>query len=192
MSLNENFKTWDVKLIWQVIYPSTLLGGEGDNTFEVFGVDRSSITISRNLTRINSLEQYGQGYLNGVPDIRVTILEKESGPSFDLMRRLSASNIPFDLELQLINSESDNQAENDWMDGYEKFLGCRVVNERTNYGIAEFPVREFECMALRHQVSKGSGEITLENGETVTVTNAVIEGDGSYNSSITFDITENQ
>lgn len=187
--LDSNFETWDVRLIWQITYPSTLLGGAGDNSFEVYGVDRSSITISRNLTKINSLEQYGQGWINGVPDIRVTIFEKESGPSFEVLRRISARNIPFDLELNLYPGGEFNPALQLWMNGYEKFEGCRIVNERTNYNVAEFPVREFECMALRHRINEpDSGIIFGDVSVSAADVGETTEGDGSY-TTISFDLT---
>lgn len=176
-SLTQNFKTWDVKVLWLVNYPSALFdpGEVTPAQFQIYGVDRSSLTITRPLTRINSLEQYNQGYQNGVPDIRVTIFTKESGEAFEKMRRLAATQIPFDVQLNLASDDTtttleDNAHEGIWIDGYESFLGCRVTTERTNYNIAEFPVREFECMALRH--------IIKEDDEDVF--SALIEGDGNY------------
>lgn len=190
-SIDENFKGWDVRLIWNVRYPSSLYTATGvGSNFEVYGADRSSISIARNLTRINSLEQYNQGYINGVPDIRITIFEKEEGPSFELLRRLSARNIPFDVELNLYPAGEDNDfGMGDWMNGYEKFLGCRVINERSNYNIAEFPVREFECMALRHSIATPDADIVLgqESVSTSTV-GETIEGDGTY-TTVRFDLT---
>lgn len=191
-SIDENFKGWDVRLVWDVSYPSSLYtSGTGTiDNFEIYGADRSSISISRNLTRINSLEQYNQGYINGVPDIRITIFEKEEGPSFEILRRLSARNIPFDVELNLYPEGEDNDSGmGDWMNGYEKFLGCRVVNERSNYNIAEFPVREFECMALRHSISQPDSEISIGN-LSVSANNVgeTVEGDGTY-TTVKFDLT---
>jgi len=183
-SLTDNFKTWDVKLLWTVTMPSEIFTNTQEVTedsFEIFGVDRGSISISRPLARINSLEQYNQGYQDGVPDIRLTIFTKESGPSFEKMRRLSTSKIPFDVSL-ILASTSDtkglesNVHEGIWIDGYEEYLGCRVTNERTNYAVAEFPVREYEIMALRRRL-KESTDLTANFGE-------MIEGDGNYATTI--------
>ena len=55
-----------------------------------------------------------------------------------------------------------------WMKGFEKFLGCVVSRESQTIEIAEFPVREFECDALRHVIL---GYDTLKE---------LIEGDGTY------------
>ena len=181
MSLSENFKTWDVKLIWNVTFPSSIFapGSIESKTFEIFGIDRSAININRPLTRINSLEQYNQGYIDGVPDIRVTIFTKESGQSFEQLRRLSAKKIHFDVSLTLANDSvtPDNSYEGIWIDGYEEFLGCRVTGERTNYSVADFPVREFECMALRHNI-KGTTVTDVDGVETVF--GDIMEGDGTY------------
>lgn len=174
-NLTDNYKTWDVKLIWLVNLPSRLFspGSLESVSFEIYGTDRSSLNITRPLNRINSLEQYSQGYQDGVPDIRVTIFTKESGESFEKMRRLAATKIPFDVSLNLASDVDDanledNPHEGIWIDGYEEFLGCRVTSERTNYTIAELPVREFECMALRHYIK------STDDFE------ALIEGDGTY------------
>jgi len=174
-SLSRNYKTWDVKLIWLVTYPSRLFspGTVESNSFELYGVDRSSITITRPLARISSLEQYNQGYQDGIPDIRLSVFTKESGDNFEMMRRLAASKIPFDIQLNLASDVSDitledNPHEGIWIDGYEEFLGCRVTTERTNYAQAEMPLREFECMALRHYIKE------TEDFD------AMIEGDGTY------------
>jgi len=154
-------------------------------TFEIYGVDRASITVNRPLTRISSLERYGQGYQDGVPDIRLSIFTKESGPSFERMRRLSASKVPFDVSLILASDNTDVQLEDNphegiWIDGYEEYLGCRVTTERTNYTVAEFPVREYECMVLRRRV-KESNELSDILGADF---DDMIEGDGTYATSL--------
>jgi len=174
-SLSDNYKTWDVKLIWNVNFPSKLFapGTVTPESFEIYGVDRSGLNISRPLTRIHSLEQGNQGYQDGMPDMRVTIFDKESGESFEEMRRISASKIPFDVSLTLAADVADKQLEDNehegiWIKGYEEFLGCRVTGERTNYAIAEMPLREFECMALRHLINANKDF------------DVMIEGDGTY------------
>jgi hypothetical protein len=184
--LSDNFKTWDVKLIWTVTMPSELFtppSGFTPETFEIFGVDRGSISISRPLTRISSLERYNQGYQHGVPDIRLTIFTKESGTSFEKLRRLSTTQMPFDVSLVLATdmdtSSEDNAAQGIWIDGYEEYLGCRVTNERTNYTVAEFPVREFECMALRRRL------LATEDLELNLL--ELMEGDGSYSDKINYE-----
>ena len=183
VQLSENYKTWDVKLIWSVTFPSRIFApGEITSTnFEIYGVDRSSINISRPLTRISSLEQYNQGYIDGVPDIRVTCFTKESGKKFELLRRLAAKKIPFDISLTLASDHDngeleDNPHEGIWIDGYEEFLGCRVTGERTNYAIADMPLREFECMSLRHLIKSATIEV---NGISYAF-DEIIEGDGTY------------
>jgi hypothetical protein len=183
MTLSENYKTWDVKLIWSVTFPSRIFapGEISSQNFEIYGVDRSSINISRPLTRISSLEQGNQGYIDGIPDYRVTIFTKEAGRKFDQLRRLSAKKIPFDVSLTLASDHDNGQLEDNphegiWIDGYEEFLGCRVTGERTNYAIADFPLREFECMALRHFIKGATIKI---NGVDV-VFDEIIEGDGTY------------
>lgn len=183
-NLSDNYKTWDVKLIWTVIFPSSIFAAGTITTpisFEIYGVDRSSINISRPLARINSLEQSNQGYIDGIPDIRATVFTKESGKSFEQLRRLSAKRIPFDVTLTLASDHDnatleDNPHEGIWIDGYEQFLGCRVTGERTNYAVADFPVREFECMCLRHIIKSATIEI---DGEDVAFED-IIEGDGTY------------
>jgi len=190
-SLTNNFKTWDVKLIWSVTYPSTLYdpGDVDEESFEIYGVDRGSMSISRPLTRINSLEQYNQGFQDGIPDIRVTIFTKESGPTFEKMRRLSATKIHFDVSLTLASDLIDTNLENNphegiWIDGYEQFLGCRVTSERTSYAQAEFPLREFECMVLRHKIMDSNTLSTLYPDEITSEFDEMIEGDGTYASDI--------
>ena len=186
--LSDNFKTWDVKLIWTVTLPSELFtapSGVNPDSFEIFGVDRGSISISRPLTRINSLERYNQGCQHGVPDIRLSMFTKESGAAFEKLRRLSTTQMPFDVSLVLatdldVNSE-DNAHQGIWIDGYEEYLGCRVTNERTNYTIAEFPVREYECMALRRRL--------LASEDLTTNFSELIEGDGSYSDQIKYKVT---
>lgn len=175
-NLSGNYKTWDVKLLWHVAYPSLLFTSSADKEgIELLGVDRGSISITRPLTRINSLDRYNQGFIDGVPDIRVTVFTKEAGSGFEAMRRLAATKIPFDVQLNLasenIPNSEDNPHEGIWMEGYEEFLGCRVTSERTNYAIADFPVREFECMGLRHYINSSTGY------------SALIEGDGTYETS---------
>lgn len=190
MSFNSprtEFETWDVRLKWTVEYPSEFFGTNdtSQNQFDVWGVDRGSITIARNLTKISSLEQYNQGFVNGIPDITITILQKESGPAFEIMRRISTSDIPFDLRLSLVSDKADNTITQPWMDGYEEYLGCRVLNERTNYNIAEFPVREFECMAMRRRVNGATG---ISLGDQSVSIDDLVEGDGTYNT-VSFDLT---
>lgn len=178
VDLSNNYKSWDVKLIWSITYPSELYSSTvTEVSFEIYGVDRGSISITRPLTRLNSLEQYNQGYIDGIPDIRVTIFTKESGPTFETMRRLAATKIPFDVSLTLASDVDtsvleDNPHEGIWIDGYEEYLGCRITSERTSYAQAEFPLREYECMALRRKIMS-SNDLTINFAE-------MTEGDGTY------------
>jgi len=182
--LSDNFKTWDVKLIWVVNYPSRIFhpGAVVPREFEIYGTDRSSISISRPLTKINSLEQGGQGWIDGIPDIRITLFAKESGQSFEQLRRLSVKKIPFDVQLNLASTVitqnlQDNPHEGIWIVGYEEFLGCRVTAERSNYAIAEMPIREFECMCLRHFIKDGD---IIDGDKNIISFEGLIEGDGTY------------
>lgn len=177
-SLSENFKTWDVKLIWLVNYPSRLFppGDVESGSFHIYGVDRSAINIVRPKTKIESLEEGGQGWTKKTPNFTIPVFTKESGESFEKMRRLCATDIPFDVQLNLASDVDEKQLEDNphqgiWIDGYEEFLGCTSLNERTNYTIADFPVREFELGGLRHYI-KETDEFE-----------AIIEGDGTYRTS---------
>ena len=58
-----------------------------------------------------------------------------------------------------------------WMDGFEKYNGCIVQREGQTVELATFPVREFECEFLRHQIMKSSNFNTAGSLE---------EGDGTY------------
>lgn len=176
--LSNNYKTWDVKLIWLVTYPSRLYspGDVESASFEIFGVDRSAINITRPKNKIESLEQGGQGWSKKTPSFTIPIFTKESGESFEKLRRLAALDIPFDVQLNLASDVDeqileDNPHEGIWIDGYEEFLGCTVINERTNYAITEFPVREFECAGLRHFIKE------TDDFESI------LEGDGTYRTS---------
>lgn len=177
-NLSNNFKTWDVKLIWLVNYPSRLYtpAGVTPGSFEIYGVDRSAINIARPKIKIESLEQGGQGWNKKTPSFTIPIFTKESGDSFEKLRRLSALDIPFDIQLNLVSDVDEAQLEDNehqgiWIDGYEEFLGCTVINERTNYNITEFPVREFECAGLRHYIKETDDFY------------AILEGDGTYRTS---------
>lgn len=178
--MTNNFKTWDVKLQWTVTYPSN---ASEQSSFEIYGVDRDSEEIVRNLFKISSLEEYGQGWGNGIPDMSITIFTKENGPSFEAMRRLSSTETEFDLELTLVPDENpEGQLDWEWMDGYEVWKRCRVNRERSNHNIAEIPIREFECLALRRKIKTAGAVITMEDGETTLnyTSSGIEEGDGSY------------
>lgn len=189
-----SFRKWDVRLQWEVSYPSLSVS---QNKFKIYGVDRDSEEIARNLFKISSLEEYGQGWGNGIPDMSITIFTKEQGPSFEAMRRLAATETEFDLELSLVPEENpdesgdylDDEYNIEWMDGYEVWIRCRVNTERSNHNIAEFPLKEFGCVALRRKIRGPGGVITLEDGETkLDYTSLdddeINEGDGSYSEMI--------
>lgn len=182
---NKDFLWWEVKPYWKVSAPSVIVGTP-TVFFNIYGVDRSSGEINRDWERIHSVEQFNQGYVAKPEDIRFTIAVKEHGPAFEKLRRLAKGGIIFDVECNLIRDDTsadiragDNQGELDdseyvqWMDGFEKYIGCVVSRESQTIEIGTFPIREFECMALRHVILEpDSGNY---NSDT-----KLVEGDGSF------------
>jgi len=173
---NNDFLRWEVKPVWVVSFKSEIGGFEaGTHSFEVLGLNRSAGDINRNWEKIHSVEQFNQGRAAKPSDFTITIAVKENGDAFEAMRRLSKGAIEFDIRCDLIADSTGvvhgtpNPANVDvWMQGFEKFLGCVVMRESQTIEIAEMPVREFECDALRHVIM---GTATLKE---------LIEGDGNY------------
>lgn len=173
---NNDFLRWEVKPVWIVSFKSEIGGHEaGTHSFEVLGLNRSAGDINRNWEKIHSVEQFNQGRAAKPSDFTITIAVKENGKAFEAMRRLSKGAIEFDIRCDLIADSTGvvhgtpNPANVDvWMKGFEKFLGCVVMRESQTIEIAEMPVREFECDALRHVIM---GTDTLKE---------LIEGDGTY------------
>ena len=179
---NNDFLRWEVKPVWIVTFKSDIIGsGAGEYSFEVLGLNRSAGDINRNWEKIHSVEQFNQGRAAKPGDYTITLAIKENGNAFEAMRRLSKGAIEFDVRCDLIQeTESDigntNLAgKHVWMKGFEKFLGCVVTRESQTIEIAEMPVREFECDALRHVIL---GYDTLKE---------LIEGDGTYPSDDAYD-----
>ena len=181
---NNDFLRWDIKPVWVVVAKSEMTGVAAEFTFEILGLNRSAGDINRNWEKVHSVEQFNQGRVAKPSDFTITVAIKENGNSFEAMRRISKGGIEFDIRCDLINdvpSHTDSEVVNAagrkvWMKGFEKFIGCVVMRESQTIEIAEVPVREFECDALRHSIL---GYIV---DETTTLTE-LIEGDGTYDSS---------
>ena len=207
---NKEFLRWEVKPIWSIVFPSILVGIE-EGSFKIFGVDRGSLDIVRNWEKIQSVEQFNQGFVAKPEDFTFTIAVKERGASFERLRRLAIGGILFDITCGLLvetsgpaygdrpeESGSDAIYEEDedgnpvldedgnpvlitpavdsyipWMDGFEKYQGCLVQREGQTVELASFPVREFECEFLRHQIMSNT------DGKFNTST-ILTEGDGTY------------
>ena len=183
MSLNKDFLRWEVKPIWRVYYPSELSGGQNQKRFEIFGVDRGGLDVVRNWAKINSVEEFGQGWVAKPEDLTFTIALKEHGESFEKMRRLDIGGVMFDVEVDLVREttglevgdrpEEHEEDENyvPWLNGFEKFKGCVVNRMGQTVELAEFPVREFECVFLRRTIKESFNSYNTEELE---------EGDGTY------------
>lgn len=181
MSINSNkdFLRWEVKPILRVYYRSEVVGGD-QQTFEIYGLDRGDLTITRNWEKIHSVEQFNQGYVAKPTDFIITIAVKEHGAAFEKLRRLSKGGIIFDVEVDLVRVSDqpygDKPLEHEedenylpWMNGFEKFKGCIVNREGSTIELATFPVREFECQFLRHTIKESVNgvyqDIELEEGD---------------------------
>jgi len=182
------FLRWEVKPVWYVVYPSQAIGGT-QKTVPIFGVDRSMPDIVRDYARIHSVEQFNQGYVPRPSDFRITLALKENGAAFEVMRRLAIGGIMFDVYCDILSDDNptpninqstytEDELENfygTWMTkitngkvvigGMEKFIGCVVTRESSTVDVGTMPVREFECMALKHSI--------LDDVE-------LIEGDGTF------------
>ena len=177
---NNDFLKWEVKPVWKVIVKSEITGIASEYGFEILGLNRSAGDINRNWEKVHSVEQFNQGRVAKPSDFTITIAIKENGNSFEAMRRISKGAIEFDIKCDLINdvpSHADSPTQNIagskvWMQGFEKFIGCVVMRESETIEIAEFPVREFECDALRHEI------MGIKVDETTLP--SLIEGDGTY------------
>ncbi len=177
---NKDFLRWEVKPVWIVAVKSEMVGAVSEYEFEILGLNRSAGDISRNWEKVHSVEQFNQGRVAKPSDFTITVAIKENGIPFEAMRRISKGAIEFDIRCDLINdvvSHTDSPTmnianRNVWLKGFEKFLGCVVSRESQTIEIAEFPVREFECDALRHVI------MGVDVGGTQL--GDLIEGDGTY------------
>ncbi len=179
---NKEFLRWEVKPIWKINYPSALVGVLVGN-FTIFGVDRGGLDIVRNWDKIQSVEQFNQGFVAKPEDFTFTIAIKERGASFEKVRRLAKGGVLFDVECDLLREVDDSTIYGDrpeetgalinykpWMDGFEKYKGCIVQREGQTVELATFPVREFECEFLRHEIKASTNFNTAP----------IEEGDGTY------------
>jgi hypothetical protein len=180
VEINTDFLRWEVKPVWIVTVKSEITGIASEFEFEILGLNRSAGDISRNWEKIHSVEQFNQGRAAKPSDFTITIALKENGNSFEAMRRISKGGIEFDIRCDLINdvaSHSNSPTVNAsgskvWMKGFERFIGCVVSRESQTIEIAEFPAREFECDALRHQIMG----VDVNDESLVALT----EGDGTF------------
>ena len=160
------FMQWRVKPVWKVIYPSEKIG-EKIGEFEIFGVDRTSLNLPKNLGRIHSVERYNQGFKELPSEYSITIAVKEHGEAIEKLRRLSAGLVMFDIRCDVLR-KTDESVVGDlsseytgsfnldgyvpWLDGFEKYVGCVVNNEIQTVEIGEIPVREFEILFLERYI----------------------------------------
>lgn len=184
MSTNKDFLRWEVKPILTIRYRSELIGGD-QSSFQIYGLDRGDLSISRNWEKIHSVEQFNQGYVSKPIDFTITIAIKEHGPAFEKLRRLASGGIMFDVEIGLVRTTDqaygdrpdEHEGEDNyvpWMQGFEAFRGCIVTREGSAIELATFPVREFECSFLRHTILATSG-VGVYQG-----TSELEEGDGTF------------
>ncbi|MHA1408713.1 MAG: hypothetical protein ACTSQY_00095 [Candidatus Odinarchaeia archaeon] len=181
MAISGEFLRWEVKPIWKISYPSSLLG-DVSGTVTIFGVDRGSLDVSRNWEKINSVEEFNQGFVAKPTDFTITIAVKERGEGFETLRRLSSAGTLFDIECDLLR-ETDNttivgdRSEEDgiqgsnyepWLKGFESYLGCVVNREGSTVEIATFPIREFECIFLRRTIRKYDSLLKITEGAGTT------------------------
>ena len=177
---NNDFLRWEVKPVWKIIVKSEITGVVSEYEFEILGLNRSAGDINRNWEKVHSVEQFNQGRVAKPSDFIITIALKENGAAFEAVRRISKGGIEFDIVCDLIHDVRTNIAGNNvWMQGFEKFIACVVMRESQTIEIAEFPVREFECDALRH-VIMGVDVDGVSLGD-------LIEGDGTYPMSEAYD-----
>lgn len=180
----DKFLLFNVKPIWKLTYPSKLLGPSETKTYVIYGVDRGSLDISRNWTKVHSVEQFNQGFVATPEDFSITISVKEHGEAFGALRRCGKSAMMFDIECDILRVDTsgadidyesegseDDLGYDPWMNGFEKFIGCMVQREGQTIDPGTFPVREFEIMFLRHSLKEIQEDGTSKDYE---------EGDGTF------------
>jgi len=189
---SKNLMRWEVKPIWKVRYKSEKVGAPTDGEFTLFGVDRGSLDVVRNWEKINSVEQFNQGFAAKPTDFTITIAIKERTGGFEKLRRLSFGAIYFDIECDVLRKKTadggvvthgsnqhgfgDEKESEDtfvhWLDGFEKYIGCLVEREGQTVEIGTIPIREFEVVFLEREIMKSiSGDFNTE---------LISEGDGSF------------
>jgi len=183
-----NFLRWEVKPIWKIRYPSEKIGAF-EKDFTLYGVDRGSLDVVRNWEKINSVEQFNQGFVAKPTDFTITIAMKELSSEFEKFRRLAFGAIYFDIECDILRkttansgvvthgnnqhgfgAEASSSAEYvHWLDGFEKYIGCLVEREGQTVEIATIPIREFEIVFLsreiRSSISKNFNLTTISDGD---------------------------
>lgn len=179
---NKDFLRWEVKPIWKIYFPSELAGGD-QGSFTIYGVDRGSLDISRNWEKIQSVEQFNQGWIVKPTDFTFTIAVKENGDAFEKIRRLGKGGQMFDVECDLLRindqiygdrsvEHTEDETFTNWLQGFERYLGCVINREGQTIEQATFPVREFEIVFLQHAIKEiPTGEYEAEE---------LREGDGRY------------
>lgn len=188
---SKNFLRWEVKPIWKIAYPSERIGAPTD-FFTLFGVDRSSLDVNRNWEKINSVEQFNQGFAAKPTDFTITIAIKERSAEFEKFRRLDFGAIYFDIQCDILRKKTadggivthgDNQhgfgdekeaasTYVQWLDGFEKYIGCLVGRTGQTVDVGMIPIREFEVVFLERELMPSiSGNFN---------TNLISDGDGSF------------
>ena len=181
----------EVKPIWKIFFPSEKASVPLEDPIVLFGVDRSSLDVVRNWEKINSVEYFNQGFAAKPTDFTITISIKERSASFEKLRRLSFGAIYFDIHCDILRkthatlgtiTHGDNQhgfePKEDadkyvqWLDGFEKYLGCLVEREGQTIEIGTIPIREFEIVFLEREI------MTSISGDFNTT--LISEGDGSF------------
>lgn len=195
MSVNPTnfFTRWEVKPIWEIKYPSKFAGLSPTDFIEIFGVDRGSLDVSHNWEKINSVERFNQGWKAKPTDFTITIAVKERGRGFEWLRRLSMGKRMFDISCSLWrreNTDAENDFDNSldlpatpagdngmdtwvqWLDGFEKYVGCVVNREGQTIEIGEIPVREFEIVFLERDIegSENFNENLISQGSSPPIT----------------------
>ena len=182
---------WEVKPIWKIRYKSEKIGVFTEE-FTLFGVDRGSLDVVRNWEKINSVEQFNQGFAAKPTDFTITIAMKERSASFEKLRRLDFGAIYFDVECDIllrVNADGDDITHGsnqhgfgsekeleatyvNWLDGFEKYIGCLVERTGQTVEIGTIPIREFEIVFLEREImSSISGDFN---------TKLISDGDGSF------------
>lgn len=173
-----------IKPVWKVTVPSEISPDDyneskgPDGTFTVYGVESGGLDINHNWEKLNSVEQYGQGWLKKPDDNTFTIAVKERGSAFENMRRISAAGLTFDVLADATTDDlkdvSDSDRIHEWLEGLDKFTGCIVLRESQTINYGEMPIREYECGFLRHIIkSPSEGDFSAQTG-------GIVEGDGNF------------